>query len=482
MMEQISPDVQDDRIKNSEGKPMAGGQLFRKYLLNRCQEDFERGWFAKEATAAAAKAKASHDQATKAANEKKGTEEAELYSDEYYAAQKAKRQGLGLIKFIGELFKLQMLTERIMHQCVRKLLGNIENPEEEEIESLCQLLKTVGQLIDTPKARAYMDVYFTRLKELSKSTNVNSRMQFMLQDVIELRERKWVSRNAFAAPMTITAVHEADRATAETESYNRQASISRGRSQRSGERNQGFGPDGWAVAGGSVSRPPPKPRAGSLSQFGKISKGAPMVMGPSSMFAGANKGSRPTSWRPSIDLGQAGVPKPPLQRKKLQLLPRSKPSPEENTPAASEDKPESAATDMSKADAKKRISQDVQEFFAVRSLEEADVYFTNLSPEHHFRLVDKLVASALESKEADAKLVGEFFARAVSNGLCTMEALEEGFMPVAEFLNDIAIDAPKAFDYMAVVLMGAGFDKEPERLQRIASKLEDRNNLSQSRS
>jgi len=181
MMEQISPDVQDDGIKNQEGKPIAGGQLFRKYLLNRCQEDFERGWFAKEATAAAAAAKASDDQATKNANEKKGTEEAELYSDEYYAAQKAKRQGLGLIKFIGELFKLQMLTERIMHECVKKLLGNVENPEEEEIESLCQLLKTVGQLLDTQKARAHMDVYFTRMKELGKSTNVSSRVQFILQ-------------------------------------------------------------------------------------------------------------------------------------------------------------------------------------------------------------------------------------------------------------------------------------------------------------
>jgi translation initiation factor 4G len=44
MMEQISPKVQDESIKNAEGKPIAGGQLFRKYLLNRCQEGFERGW------------------------------------------------------------------------------------------------------------------------------------------------------------------------------------------------------------------------------------------------------------------------------------------------------------------------------------------------------------------------------------------------------------------------------------------------------
>jgi translation initiation factor 4G len=189
MMEQISPKVQDDGIKNAEGKPIAGGQLFRKYLLNRCQEDFERGWVAKEATAAAAATKAMEDKAAKAANEKSSADpdsgeagdEIVLYSDEYYAAQKAKRQGLGLIKFIGELFKLQMLTERIMHECVKKLLGNVENPEEEEIESLCKLISTVGALLDTQKARAHMDVYFSRMKELGRGSNVSSRMQFMLQ-------------------------------------------------------------------------------------------------------------------------------------------------------------------------------------------------------------------------------------------------------------------------------------------------------------
>ncbi len=102
-----------------------------------------------------------------------------MYSEEYYAAQKAKRRGLGLIKFIGELFKLQMLTERIMHECVKKLLGNVDNPEEEEIESLCKLLMTIGGVLDTQKARAHMDVYFSRIKELTKSLHVTPRMQFI---------------------------------------------------------------------------------------------------------------------------------------------------------------------------------------------------------------------------------------------------------------------------------------------------------------
>ncbi|KAH7928676.1 hypothetical protein BV22DRAFT_1126335 [Leucogyrophana mollusca] len=520
MMEQISPEVQDDGIKNADGKPIAGGQLFRKYLLNRCQEDFERGWFAKEAAAAAAAAKASDDEATKAANEKKGADgEAELYSDEYYIAQKAKRQGLGLIKFIGELFKLQMLTERIMHECVKKLLGNVENPEEEEIESLCQLLKTVGQILDNPKARAHMDVYFTRMKEFGKSTNVSSRMQFMLQDVIELRERKWVSRKEVAAPTTIAAVHEAaakEKAVAEKESYQRQMSMSRGGSRRGGDRNQELGPDGWAVAG-SVPRPPPK--AGDLSNFGKINKAAPMTFGPSSVFAGkkdaaaskreslsrtsssqnmfsmlsqnpelaaeaSGKPSRSGSRKSSVDFGQTGLPEAPPTRRKLQLLPRSKPA-EESTPAASEDEPDSAADGsaapaaMSEADAKKRVDEDVKEFFAVRNLEEADVYFTNLTPEHRFRLIDKLVGSALESKEADARLVGDFFSQVVGKAQVDADTFEEGFMPMAELLDDIAIDAPKAFDYMAIMLRGAGFDKDEERLGRITGKSMDSDKLLQ---
>jgi MIF4G domain len=74
-----------------------------------------------------------------------------------------------------------MLTERIMHECIKKLLGNVETPEEEEIESLCKLLSTVGSLLDTQKARAHLDVYFSRMKELTKNKNVNSRMIFMLQ-------------------------------------------------------------------------------------------------------------------------------------------------------------------------------------------------------------------------------------------------------------------------------------------------------------
>ena len=158
-------------------------------------------------------------------------------------------------------------------------------------------------------------------------------------------------------------------------------------------------------------------------------------------------------------------------------MPRIIPALAEQTPP-SEDESEAPAQ-MSEADAKKKIDEDAKELFAVRSMEEADVYFTNLPEEHRFRLVDKLVASALESKEADAVLVAEFFAQAASKGQCSPEVFEAGFMPMAELLDDIAIDAPNAVKFMAIMLRGAGFDKDEERLARLAGKSMDSDKLLQ---
>jgi translation initiation factor 4G len=69
--------------------------------------------------------------------------------------------------------------------------------------------------------------------------------------------------------------------------------MSRGGSRRGGDRGefnnpqqQQVGPDGWAVAGGGSGPPRPPPKAGDLSNFGKISKTQPMTFGPSSVFAG----------------------------------------------------------------------------------------------------------------------------------------------------------------------------------------------------
>jgi translation initiation factor 4G len=194
IMERLSVDIKDEALPDVKN----GGALFRKYLLTRCQEDYERGWSQRDQTAAAAKAKAKEDDMKREANAKaeaeavKATEEgvpdvkpkeAEILSEEYYAAQKAKRRGLGLVRFIGELFKLQMLTPRIITECIYKLLANVDEPEEEDVESLCRLLTTIGKEFEerAPKGPALMTVYMDRLGELTNNPKIPSRIRFMVQ-------------------------------------------------------------------------------------------------------------------------------------------------------------------------------------------------------------------------------------------------------------------------------------------------------------
>ncbi|RPB23723.1 ARM repeat-containing protein [Terfezia boudieri ATCC MYA-4762] len=171
MMESMDPSIKDQSIKDREGNFVTGGILFRKYLLRRCQEEFERGW-----------------KVNPPPKPEGETDEVAMLSDEYYIAAAAKRRRLGLIQFIGELFKLGMVTERIMHECFKKLFDYEDVPEEAVVESLCMLLRTIGASLDaTGKGRPAMDAYFVRIQTMIDHPELQSRLKFMLMDVVSVR-------------------------------------------------------------------------------------------------------------------------------------------------------------------------------------------------------------------------------------------------------------------------------------------------------
>lgn len=167
MLTSMSTEIRDETIRDKTGAPVVGGALFRKYLLNRCQEEFERGWEAN----------------LPEKPEGEETQEAALLSDEYYVAAAAKRRGLGLIQFIGQLYKLNMLTIRIMHQCVMRLLNFEGQPDEAAVENLSTLLKTVGATMDAnvEQGKPLVDAYFDRINNvLNTQKEMPSRPRFML--------------------------------------------------------------------------------------------------------------------------------------------------------------------------------------------------------------------------------------------------------------------------------------------------------------
>ncbi|XP_053433389.1 eukaryotic translation initiation factor 4 gamma 3 isoform X22 [Nycticebus coucang] len=169
---------------------------FRKLLLNRCQKEFEKD-------------KADDDVFEKKQKELEAAsapeERTRLHDELEEAKDKARRRSIGNIKFIGELFKLKMLTEAIMHDCVVKLL---KNHDEESLECLCRLLTTIGKDLDFEKAKPRMDQYFNQMEKIVKERKTSSRIRFMLQDVIDLRLCNWISRRADQGPKTIEQIHK----------------------------------------------------------------------------------------------------------------------------------------------------------------------------------------------------------------------------------------------------------------------------------
>ncbi|XP_067012405.1 eukaryotic translation initiation factor 4 gamma 2 [Anabrus simplex] len=173
----------------------SGPCTFRLLLLNKCRAEFEN-----------------RSKATEAFDRRDGP----LAPEEEERRQIAKRKMLGNIKFIGELGKLEILAEGILHRCIQQLLEKKNRSSvrdmAEDLECLSQIMKTCGRILDSDKGQKLMDQYFTRMTSLAENQELPLRIRFMLRDVIELRQNKWVPRKATntEGPMPIHQIRDED--------------------------------------------------------------------------------------------------------------------------------------------------------------------------------------------------------------------------------------------------------------------------------
>lgn len=65
------------------------------------------------------------------------------------AAMELKKRSVGNIKFIGELFKVRLLSDSIIHECIRQLLDS--TAEGVALECFGTLITTVGKDLDKPE-------------------------------------------------------------------------------------------------------------------------------------------------------------------------------------------------------------------------------------------------------------------------------------------------------------------------------------------
>ncbi|TDH17051.1 hypothetical protein EPR50_G00004420 [Perca flavescens] len=137
-----------------------------------------------------------------------------LTSEEEEQRGIAKLKMLGNIKFIGELGKLNLIHESILHKCIKTLLEKKKRVQlkdmGEDLECLCQIMRTVGPKLDHEKARSLMDQYFSRMRSLTNNKELPSRIRFLLQNTVEQRDNNWAARKAYTdnGPKTINQVRQ----------------------------------------------------------------------------------------------------------------------------------------------------------------------------------------------------------------------------------------------------------------------------------
>jgi translation initiation factor 4G len=156
--------VDREVVTEKEGKTqnVKVGEFFRAALLTRCQKEFEEGPKWDESVAS--------------------DSNMQMLTDEYYVQAKAKRHGLGLVKFIGELFKEGMLTDKIMARCISTFMAASSKdalPSEEKIESVCKLLSTVGVRMERSSGQ-FLDSIFHALTSLAAAEGFPKRIKFLI--------------------------------------------------------------------------------------------------------------------------------------------------------------------------------------------------------------------------------------------------------------------------------------------------------------
>ncbi|TDL30156.1 ARM repeat-containing protein [Rickenella mellea] len=161
-------------------------QVFGKHILDQCLETSWRSC----GTLNSEVLKAADNRAARSAHPNE-TYETGFHAENIHAAEEAKRHHFLLLKFISELFKLQMVTASYIHEFIQLILSNVDDIH---IECGCRLLSEVGKILDYGEDRSRVDAIFSQVTELVNSPNLGARVRFMLQDLIELRVRQWVTK------------------------------------------------------------------------------------------------------------------------------------------------------------------------------------------------------------------------------------------------------------------------------------------------
>lgn len=415
---------------------------FKRSLLNKCQDEFDKqdiyvGW--KEEKKAYEETKSSLTEA----------ERAEKEEELDFRRIKIKKQMIGNIKFIGQLYKKGLLKEKIMRYCIGSLLklevidNDAKYPEykdtgdmdldEEDHEAACSMFTTIGKTIDQPHAQSFMNVCFTKMEKLSNDKTLNSRSRFMYKDLLDLRDNRWEPRRETEKAKTIDEIRkDFEREERRQEQQSRQMGGGGYRGDNRRDSRRDFGGDRRDsrrdFGGGGNRRQSQKPQTDEDGFTVIPSKG----------------GGRRSSTQAT-----------PIRIKKRSQSPKmASRSPRKQSPAP-EPQVKDGPAPLDNEKLQRRIDTIRNEYMSdPGNVDELLLSIDEISGTPHYgtKLVARNGDRLFDCRDAEREAISEMLPLLYEKGKLTSSDLQDGLAEVVEFIGDIVSDAPKAYEYLGDVL------------------------------
>jgi len=461
-MQRMLDDSADGGFRDESGKKVT----FKGILLKKCQTEFER--FAKCESSSKKSETISKEEGASAETSEKS--DSLVGAEEEEERLKMKRRMIGNIKFIGELFKKDMISQRVIKEdCIPRLfsLSLVSNPEEDDLESLCKLLTSVGAKLDSnPENRSMLDQCFQTLDKFRLAVKLPSRIRFMILDLLDLRKNNWVERRQEAQAKTIGEIH-AD--AQKEERAKSQASRERMLSSRDRKSMSGasYAPRMTMHMGTS------SPRNSGVSQrveasWEKLGSKRPELrevelgtvrLGPSGgilSMAGGARGWKTDSASSDVRRTEAHNTAPDTRPKSIlthtpSAAMESSEGSNTNADIAQEEESEISGLNESKALSpeafSRRLKSILDEYHSLKDSKEAVESLKEIPQANLEMFVYQFIQVALESRTAVRNDAVSLFT--LAKDIITPEIVKSGFVSVIEMLDDLDIDDPHASDFVA---------------------------------
>lgn len=448
-------------------------KIFKKSLLALCQEMFEL-------------------------TDKEPELSADLDSAErQFELNKSRKKSIGLMHFIGELYKLGLIRGEIMISCLNRLLVF---DDEERLECFARLMTTIGNRLheehddDRPEMKEIWEQTYSmagKSKNKDGPRAPSTRIKFLLQDLIELKQNDWIKRREEEKAKTIAEIHqevlEEEQAAAIAGQLNRRPSkndVRMTRSSSTSGMNQSkrqSSSSSVSAATSSAPPPPPPPDEDGFVQVKSPKKERPTPRrnrsdGSNNSGEGASKGDGKAKSSLQMAIASSTMPTGKAKKNRGGAVSNSNPIAESETssknettsnpvpgypnPNPSAPLPQTPLIEYPELkECGERMKNMLKEYFVGGDTDDAVLTVDELvgvGNEGHLdrgaAVIESGVLFVMEMKEADVRKFLQVTTRCLKEGKISPECLQMGLSDPLEFLRDIEIDAPLATSLLAIIV------------------------------